>query len=97
MLKQDLTRRIKIVRSLSTTIIGLTIAYLIPHVIGFIIKLQSTDPELTPWKAAMASMPIRIVHICGVAVAIVAAFYAYLLWARRFTQPRDGEVEVGHD
>ena len=92
MSQKDLTRRVNIVRSLSTTIVGLIIAYLIPHVIGFVWKLQSTDPELTPWSAAMASMPIRIVHIFGVAVAIVAAFYAYILWAKRFTEPRHGEL-----
>ena len=55
MSKEDLIKRIKIVRSLSTTIIGLIIGYLVPHVVGFVIKLQAADPNLTPWKAAMDS------------------------------------------
>lgn len=92
MSRQDLTRRISTVRALSTTIVGLIIAYLIPHVIGFVMKLQSTDPNITPWGAAMGCMPIRIVHIFGVAVAVLSAFYAYVIWARRFTEPREGET-----
>lgn len=89
---QDLDRRISIVRALSAALIGLVVAYLIPHILGFIMKLQSTDPDLTPWSAAMGNMPIRIVHIIGVAVAILAALSAYRTWAKRFTEPREGET-----
>ena len=92
MSRQDLSRRISIVRALSTTIVGLIIAYLIPHVIGFVMKLQSTNPDITPWGAAMDCMPIRIVHIFGVAIAALSMLYAFVIWARRFTEPREGEA-----
>ena len=92
MSRQDLNGRRSIVRALSTALVGLVVAYLIPHILGFIMKLQSTNPDLTPWKAAMGNMPIRIFHIVGVAIAILSALSAYITWAKRFTEPREGET-----
>jgi hypothetical protein len=71
--------------------VGLAIAYLIPQVVGLVFKLQSGLAEVTPWSAAMNSIPTRIVHIIGLAITIVAAMMVFYFWSLRFTAPRDGE------
>ena len=45
----DRTRRIKIVRALTVIFIGLGIAYLLPEILGLIVKIQSGDAEIRPW------------------------------------------------
>lgn len=90
----DQIRRIHIVRSLSTLIIGLVIAYIIPDVLGMVSKMQSGNTDLTKWQAAMSSIPIRIVHMVGLAIATISAIYAFRLWSLRFIEPRDGEVLI---
>ncbi|MEM9412000.1 MAG: hypothetical protein AAGA30_12850 [Planctomycetota bacterium] len=87
----DLIRRIHIVRALTVFIVGMVIAYLLPEVLGLIVKIQAGDAEIRPWDAAMRSMPIRIVHIIGLVIAGLAAIYVFRLWSLRFTSIREGE------
>ena len=87
----DRTRRIQIVRALTVIFVGLGIAYLLPEILGLILKIQSGDVEIRPWEAAMRSVPIRTVHIIGLVIAGVAAISLFRLWSLRFIEPRAGE------
>lgn len=87
----DRIRRIQIVRSLTIVFIGLGIAYLLPEILGLVLKIQSGDAVIKPWEAAMRSTPIRIVHIIGLVITGVAAIYLFRLWSLRFIEPRAGE------
>lgn len=87
----DRIRRIQIVKSLTIVFIGLGIAYLLPEILGLVVKIQSGDADIRPWDAAMRSLPIRIVHIIGLVIAGVAAIYLFRLWSLRFIEPREGE------
>jgi hypothetical protein len=88
----DRRRRILIVRSLIFAFIGLAIAYLIPEVLGLVEKLKSQDASIRPWEAAMRSIPIRIVHIVGLVITLIALICTFRLWSLRFTALRDGET-----
>ena len=90
----DQIRRVHIVRSLSALIVGLVIAYIIPDILGMVSKLQSGNTDITKWQAAMSSIPIRVVHMFGLALASIAAIYVFRLWSLRFIAPRDGEVLI---
>ncbi len=85
----DRTRRIKIVRALTVIFIGLGIAYLLPEILGLIVKIQSGDAEIRPWDAAMRSVPIRVVHIIGLVITGVAAIGLFRLWSLRFIENGD--------
>ena len=87
----DFIRRIHIVRALIVFIVGMVVAYLLPEILGLIVKIQSGDAEIRPWDAAMRSMPIRIVHIIGLVIAGASALYVFHLWSLRFTELREGE------
>lgn len=91
MVSLDRQRRIKIVRSMTIALVGLVIAYLLPEILGLILKIQSGDTENRPWVIAMGNMPIRIVHIIGLVVTGVAAIGLYRNWALRFIERREGE------
>lgn len=88
----DRMRRISIVRSLTVLFIGLAIGYLLPEILGLIVKIQSGDADIRPWDAAMKSMPIRIVHIIGLVITGLAAIYLFRVWSLRFMEPREGET-----
>ena len=88
----DRTRRLNIVKSLKVIVVGLVMAYLIPEIIGFIMKLQTGNETMKPFEIAMNSMPIRIFHIIGLVVAGVAMIYLFKIWSARFTEPREGET-----
>jgi len=87
----DRIRRIRIVRSLTIVFVGLGIAYLLPEILGLVLKIQAGDADIKPWEAAMRSTPIRIVHIIGLVITGVAAIYLFRLWSLRFVEPRAGE------
>ncbi len=87
----DRLRRISIVRWLTIALVGLVIAYLLPEVLGLIIKIRTGDEVTKPFDLAMNTMPIRVVHIIGLAITGVAAIVVYRNWAARFVEPRQGE------
>ena len=92
MVASDRIRRIKIVKSMVVAAIGLVMAYLIPEIIGFAMKLQTGNETMKPFEIAMNSMPIRIFHIIGLVITGVAMIFLFRIWAIRFTEPRDGEA-----
>ena len=87
----DRTRRLNIVKSMKIIAVGLVMAYLIPEIIGFIMKLQSGNDTMKPFEIAMNNLPIRIFHIIGLVVSGVAMIYLFKTWSARFTEPREGE------
>ncbi len=91
MVSLDRIRRISMVRALTVMFIGLAIGYLLPEILGLIVKIQSGDADIRPWDAAMKSMPIRVVHIVGLVISGLAAIYLFRVWSLRFMEPRSGE------
>ena len=89
----DRTRRISIVRSLTVVFVGLAIAYLLPEILGLVVKMGSPElyADFRPFEVAMKQLPLRIVHIIGLVIAGVAGVYLFRVWSLRFIEPRAGE------
>ena len=90
----DRIRRIHIVRALTVFFIGLGIGYLLPEILGLIVKLRTPelDQNIRPWEVAMQQLPIRIVHIIGLVISGIAAIYLFRISSLRFMEPREGEA-----
>lgn len=90
----DRVRRINIVRSLTVIFVGLAIGYLLPEILGLVVKMGAPEQyvDLRPFEVAMKQLPLRIVHIIGLVIAGVAGIYLFRVWSLRFMEPRDGET-----